>query len=218
MIPSWALSLSNYLLIGIIIAFLPIGFCIGWIQGFPRWSYPYVGQFLLFSLYMMRQPTPGFLFGKGLLGWRAWIPLLVIAVVSLLVTRSFYSLKRFFVNISADWTLLTFGMFGFMPLLIAIIYDEMDRLYSLYFMVVLTLLMVATVIVYMQSANHKKRVSALVVGIFLTITIAVSGPAWFWFNQMKASPWPVVIAGIVVYLIMFSPALIGIFHKSVQTV
>ena len=34
MIPSWALSLSNYLLIGTI-AFLPIGFCIGWIQGFP---------------------------------------------------------------------------------------------------------------------------------------------------------------------------------------
>ena len=217
MIPSWARSLGNYLLIGTI-AFLPIGFCIGWIQGFPRWSYPYVGQFLLFSLYMMRQPTPGVLFGKGLLRWRAWIPLLVIAVLSLLVTRSFYSLKRFLINISADWTVLTFGMFGFMPLLIAIIYDEMDRLYSLYFMVVLTLLMVVTVIVYMQSSNHKKRVSALVVGIFLTTTIAVSGPAWFWFNQMKATFWPVVIAGIVIYLIMFSPALIGIFHKPVQTV
>ena len=96
MIPSWALSLSNYLLIGIIIAFLPIGFCIGWIQGFPRWSYPYVGQFLLFSLYMMRQPAPGFLLGKGLLGWRAWIPLLVIAVVSLLVTRSWFFYYIFF--------------------------------------------------------------------------------------------------------------------------
>jgi hypothetical protein len=166
----------------------------------------------------MRQAAPGFLSGVGLLGWRAWIPLLVIAVVSLLVTRSFDSLKRFFVNISADWTVLTFGMFGFMPLLIAIIFDEMDRLYSLYFMVVLTLLMVGTVIVYMQSSNHKKRVSALVIGIFLTITIAVSGPAWFWFNEMKATPWPTVIAGIVIYLIMFSPALIGIFHKPVQTV
>jgi hypothetical protein len=39
MIPSWARSLSYYLLIGTI-AFLPIGFCIGWIQGFSRWSYP----------------------------------------------------------------------------------------------------------------------------------------------------------------------------------
>jgi hypothetical protein len=78
--------------------------------------------------------------------------------------------------------------------------------------------MVGTVIVYMQSSNHKKRVSALVIGISLTITIAVSGPAWFWFNQMKATPWPTVIAGIVVYLIVFSPALIGIFHKPVQAV
>jgi predicted membrane channel-forming protein YqfA (hemolysin III family) len=109
-------------------------------------------------------------------------------------------------------------MFGFMPLLIAIIFDEMDRLYSLYFMVVLTLLMVGTVIVYMQSSNQQKRVSALVIGIFLIMTIAVSGPAWFWFNQMKATFWPVVIAGIIFYLVMFSPALIGIFHKPVQTI
>jgi hypothetical protein len=139
-------------------------------------------------------------------------------VVSLLVTRSFYSLKRFFINISADWTLLTFGIFGFIPLLISMIFDEMDRLYSLCFMIVLTLLMVGTVIIYMQSTNHKTRVSALVIGLFLTITITVSGPAWFWFNQMEANPWPVVIAGIFVYLIIFSPALIGIFHKSVQTI
>lgn len=215
-IPNWVRSIDGILFVGITLL-LPIGLCIGWIKSFPRWSYPYVAHVLIFSLYMMNVATPGFLFGRELWGWRAWIPLLVIAVVSVLVTRSLDSLKILFTNISNDWTLLTFGMFGLMPLLIAIIFDEMDRLYSLYFMVILTLLMVGTVTVYMQNSKHKMRIGALLIGIFLTITIAVSGPAWFWFDRMKANPWPVVIAGIVVYLIIFSPAIIGVFHKPVRT-
>jgi hypothetical protein len=57
---------------------LPIGICIGWIKGFPRWSYPYVGHVIVFSLYMVNVATPGFLFGRELWGWRAWIPLMVM--------------------------------------------------------------------------------------------------------------------------------------------
>jgi len=217
----WAISpllqsLSGYLFIGTI-TFLPIGLCIGWIQGFPKWSYPYFGQFLLISLYLMGQPKPGFLTGKDLLGWGAWIPLVVVVVISLLVTRSLYSLKRFFTNCSADWTRLTFGMFGFMPLIIAIIFDEMDRLFSLYFMVILTFLIVGTAIAYLQSTNQSIQIRALVIGIFLTITIAVAGPSWYWFDRIKADFWPTVIAGIIIYLIMFSAALIRIIHKPVQT-
>lgn len=216
MIPSWSQALGGYLLIGTI-TLLPIGLCIGWIQGFPRWCYPYVGQFLLVSLYLMGQRAPSFLPGKQLLGWLAWIPLLVVAVVSLLVTGSLLSLKGFFTNIRGDWTLLTFAKFGFMPLVIAVIFDEMDRLYSLYFMVILTLLMVGTVIAYVRSSSQKLRIKALVIGVFLTIAVAVSGPGWFWFDRVNADPWPTVIAGIVVFLMIFSPALIGIFHKPAHT-
>ena len=70
---------------------------------------------------------------------------------------SFYSLRRFFFNISADWTLLTFGIFGFIPLLIAMIFDEMDRLYSLYFMIVLTLLAYSGDVdrVFRNDADHQ---------------------------------------------------------------
>jgi len=216
-IPPGIHALSGYLLIGTI-GLLPFGFCIGWIQSFPRWSYPYVGQFLLMSLYMMQQPTPNFLAGKELLGWQAWILLLIVAAVSFLVTRSLKPLKRFFSNIRGDWTVLTFGLYGFMPLIIAVIYDEMDRLFSLYFMITLTLLMAGTVIATMQSSKRNERIRALVIGILLTISTAVLGPAWFWFDEMKANPWPTIIAGIVIYLFMFSPALIGFFRKPVQTV
>lgn len=208
-------DLSNYLFL-ITIAYVPIGFCVGWIKGFPRWSYPYVGMFLLISLYMVAQPAPGFMSGEDLLGWRSWIPLGIVAIISLLITRSLNPLKDFFTNISQDWTLLTFGMFGFLPLMTVVIYDEMDRLYSLIFMMILTAIMVGTVIAYMSGSDQKARVKVMVIGSFLTIAIAVAGPSWYWYDRMEANFWPTLIAGILLYIIMLLPALIGIFHRTTR--
>jgi len=211
-IPSLVHSASGYLFIGTI-AVLPIGYCIGWIQSFPKWSYPYVGQFLLFSLYLMGQPALSFMEGKSLLGWRAWIPFAVITIILLLIPHTRHSGKSFFTNIRNDWTLLTFCMFGFMPLIVAVIFDEMGRLYSLYFMIILTLLMVGTVIAYMQSSTRKVQVSVLAIGVFLTVAIAVFGPSWYWFNKMGTAFSPTLIAGLIVYVVMSLPLLIGKFRK-----
>ncbi len=169
---------------------------------------------LIFSLYMMNVATPGFLFGRELWGWRAWVPLSVAAVISLLVTRSLRPLQKLFINIWDDWTLLTFGLFGFMPLLIAVVFDEMDRLYSLYFMVILTLLMVGTVFIYMQRSGHGERMRALLIGIFLTITLAMTAPTVYWLGHGGTNIVPAVVAGIVVFLVMFSPALISLLYTS----
>lgn len=212
-LPGWVRSFSGLLLGGTIVL-LPIGLCIGWIRRFPRWSYPYVVHSLIFSLYMMNVATPGFLFGREVWGWRAWIPLAVVAGVALLVTRSLHPLRKLFTNIWDDWTLLTFGLFGFMPLLIAVVFDEMDRLYSLYFMVILTLLMVGTAFLYMRRPDHRERISILLIGIFLTITLAMAAPAVYWLDHGGTNIVPAVVAGIVVFLVMVSPALISLMHKS----
>ena len=124
----------------------------------------------------------GFVFGRELWGWRAWVPLAVVAVISLLITQSLRPLRKFFTNIWEDWTLLTFGLFGSMPLVIAVVFDEMDRLYSLYFMVILTLLMVNTAFVYMQRPDH----------------------------YMQRPDHRERVAGIVVFSVLFSPALLTI--------
>jgi hypothetical protein len=198
------------------IALLPIGMCIGWIQSFPRWSYPYVGHVLVFSLYMMNVATPGFLFGRELWGWRAWIPFLIIACIAILVTRSFQPIIDFFVNIKNDWTRLTFGMFGFMPLLVAIGFDEMDRLYSLYSMVIITLLMSGAAWFYMRAETQQHRVIALLTGILLTTAITVIAPTLYWQRNGWVNPSGMAIMGGIVVLVMFSPALIGLVNHVVN--
>jgi len=215
-LPAW---MQTILFIGLI-ALLPIGTYIGWIKNFPRWSYPYVGHVLVFSLYLSRGSTPGiYLFGipifdREIWGWRAWIPFALIATLALVVTRSSRPIARFFTNILNDWTLLTFGMFGFMPLLVFISFDEVDRLYTLYFMVVLSLLMTGVALLYMRADNPRNRVIALLTGIVLTIAISVIAPSIYWQRSGWTFPLQGAILGGIVLLFMFSPAVIGLLNRA----
>lgn len=215
-LPTW---IQTLLFIGII-ALLPIGMYIGWIKNFPRWSYPYVGHVLVFSLYLSHGSTPGiYLFGipifdREVWGWRAWIPFALIATIAFAVTRSSRPIARFFTNIWNDWTLLTFGMFGFMPLLVFISFDEIDRLYSLYFMVILSVIMIGVALLYIRADILRNRVIALLTGTILTIATSIIAPSIYWQRSGWTFPLQSVILGSIAFLFMFSPALIGLLNRA----
>jgi hypothetical protein len=119
----------------------PSGVAIGWVRNFPRWSYPYAGLAVLAGMYMANASSPGVslfgipVFGRELWGWRALVPLLLACGTSLLVTRSFRPLYVLFDRAARDLTLVTYGMFGGLPLWVFVSFDEMDRRYSLSWMV-----------------------------------------------------------------------------------
>jgi hypothetical protein len=220
-VPTWLPHFGRTLFL--ISLILPaIGFGIGWIKGFPRWSYPYVGLELLTSLYMMSVATPGlrifnYTFGRNdLWGWRAWIPFLVVAAIALSVTRSLRPLVNLFINAWRDWTLVTFGMFGFMPLLVGVGFDEMDRLYSLPFMFILTLVMAGTVAAYLRSGRPLPQVLALSVGITLIVAVTAIAPTLYWLEHGYVSVKGMIVTAALVMAVMFSPALLGLLRRSTK--
>ena len=81
-----------------------IGLGIGWVKGFPRWSYPYAGLVLFIKGWWGdRDNLSGWLFiglASTLLFW------LMVGIV-LLATRSLRPLGQFFKRIWRDWTLLS---------------------------------------------------------------------------------------------------------------
>jgi hypothetical protein len=220
-IPPWLTYLGGAFFLGVIVL-PPIGLGIGWVKGFPRWSYPYVGHVLLFSLYLMSASTPGLrifgydLFGRELWGWRAWIPFLTMAAIVLLITRSLRPVLKLFTNVWQDWTLLTFTMFGFMPLLVAIGFDEVDRLYSLPFMVILALVMLSTALTYLRSVYPWRRILALLVGIILIVAVTTVAPTLYWLENGWVNVKGSVVTGLVVVAIMFSPLLVGLLRRFVN--
>jgi hypothetical protein len=221
-VPEWFPFLRYTLFLGFML-FPVVGFGIGWVKSFPRWSYPYVGHVLLVSLYMMNVATPGlrvfhYTFGSDdLWGWRAWIPFLVMAAIALALTRSAQPILRFFSNAWEDWTLLTFGMFGFMPLLIALNFDEADRLYSLPFMVGLTLVMIGTAVAYLHSTRQSQRALVLLTNISLITAVATVGVIDYWMKNGWVDVQGSIVVGIIVVAVMLSPALLGLVHRSIRS-
>lgn len=217
-VPSWFPLLGHGLFLCFVL--FPIaGLGVGWVKSFPRWSYPYVGHALIVSRYMVNVATPGlrifnYTFGSNdLWGWRAWIPFTLVAAVALIVTRSVQPILKLFTNAWEDWTLVTFGMFGFMPLLIALNFDEVDRLYSLPFMVGLTLAMIGTAVLYLCSTQQSHRALILLTSISLITTVAMAGTTLYWLENGWVDILGSVVLGVVVVAIMFSPALLGVARR-----
>lgn len=163
-----------------------IGFGIGWVQNFPRWSYPYAGMALILAFYIQNASTPGLkffgipIFGRELWGWRSWIPLAVALVTALVISRSLKPFVSFFVNLWKDWSIPSYFMAGAAPWLVLIAFDEIDQLYSLYFMVAFAILLVGMVILYLRSQYTRQRVLVLTIGILAIIYPAALGSNSYW--------------------------------------
>ena len=200
----WVKALGQLALGGFLL--LPsLGFTIGWILGFPRWSYPYFLLAVLGALYFLNVSTPGLsvfgypTFGRELWGLRAFIPLLLGGGIALLVTRSFRPLGSYFSRMRQDWTLATFALSSTLPLVILIAYDEVDRAYSLRDMVLLSILMVAMVSTYLRSRIARARAMSLSLGILLTVGYTAVSTTAYWLSQ---GPQNVYIPGIIIWVVI----------------
>jgi len=203
-----------------------IGFGIGWVQGFPRWSYPYVGMALILAFYIQNASTPALnffgipVFGRELWGWRSWIPLAVAFVIALVISRSLKPFVSFFVNLWKDWSIPSYFMAGALPWLVFSALIEIDWLYSLYFMVTLAILLVGMVILYLRSQTTWQRVLVLTVGIIAIIYPAALGSNSYWLahhGTFTTNAEISVQAGKAA-LIMLLPAWLELLRRSVGRV
>ena len=171
----------------VVLLILPvIGFGIGWVKHFPRWSYPYAGTALVLSAYFQNVSTPGLnflgipIFGRELWGWRAWVPLGTAFIIALIISRSLKPFISFFINLWNDWSILSYFMVSAVPLLVMFAFDEINRTYSLYFMVPFAVVLMGMVIFYLRAQNAWHRALILTVGVITIIFPAVIGMISYW--------------------------------------
>ena len=130
------LSLSGLLMFGGYLVIL-VGLLVGALAGFPRWTFPYLIYSIVFALYISNASTPGLIvfniemWGRDLWGWRAWVPLgVVMILIPILNRHPLGLLDSLWKGVAKNWSHLTFGLYGLLPLLVFIGFDEMDRTYS----------------------------------------------------------------------------------------
>ena len=220
----WFKSLGGYLLFVFLI--LPaIGFGIGWVQNFPRWSYPYAGMALILALYIQNTSTPGVeifgvpIFGREVWGWRSWIPLAAAFIIALVVSRSVKPFIRFFTNLWNDWTIPSYLMVGVLPMLVVVAFDEIDRMYSLYFMIPFGILLVGMAVFYLRGRYPWQRVLALTLGVIAIIFPSVWGSTSYWLRRggmySFSSAQDLLTQAAIVTTVMLLPAWLELLRRSV---
>jgi hypothetical protein len=194
----------------------PAGFAAGWILGFPRWSYPYAGLAAATALYIANGGTPGLTFfgyptfGDEVWGWRALIPLAAAFMVGLIVTRSLQPIRTFFAQMAADWTRPAYMMTGFLPLIVFIAFDEVDRRFTFAFELALSVAILLMAGAYLRSTRPGQRVRVLIFGtlaIIATVSISTS-LYWYWLGPENihipgAIGWMLCISSFLLWPFLF---------------
>lgn len=117
------------------------------------------------------------------MGLRACVPGLLAAAVVLLFTRSLRSLQAFFENGWKDWTRFTYALFGFMPFLNFVAFDEIPDAYEMPYQLTLQIVMVVRPAAYLRSASQPTRILSLAAGFGLCLILDTVGPTLHWLEN-----------------------------------
>ena len=192
------------------------GLLIGWIRGFPLWSYGYLGWSLVFAWIWSNVTINGMYWG-----YQSWMLFWIVVLIALLWTRSLSPIKKIFRDIWNDWTRLTFVMYAFAAF-VSLIYDENHHPYLLLFMAVATLIVTMGAWFFLRSSNMIGRILSILVSfIAASVPMGISYLTWDWrayYELPTSETWydnlGVAPIGILFWLlILFSPALIALIHR-----
>ncbi len=210
---------------------LLIGFGVGWVKGFPRWAFGYLGLLIVLTLWWMGMPTQGlWRYGihfsdrlNDLLEWRAWIPFGVVMVLTVLLTRSLRPLGQFVGGIWNDWTRLSLVLYAFVAWLVQI-YDEVHHPYLNVFIAATALVMALGAGAYARIGGTWQRVAMLlltlpVVGTIEAVCWATGASYSTMFRPMPNSWQPnlilrTMLVGVMSTIIMYSPALLNLLSRA----
>lgn len=223
--PVWsAYGTTVYCFVACYVALL-VGLGVGWVKGFPRWSYHYGGLVLVSTWWWMglNSPRVWIFNGPG-----AWVPLWVMAATALLLTRSWRPLRQLLEGAWHDWTRLSFGLYGCMPLVVWLLFDEVTAPYSAPYLAGSAVILAVGVLAYVRSARTSQRALALLIGMTLSWGVATVGTAIYWDGlqkpwMMEPGHWYAVVQGMVIAWgvlagLTFAPALLSLLRRRVEPV
>lgn len=145
---------------------------IGWVKNFPKWSVYSIGFCLLISLMLMNISSPS-LDRTEVWGVYGLMPLVVTLIISLTINFSLEPLKQLIKQIKEDFTTLLFILYGSLPLILWVEFDEIQSISAIPYIIILTVLTAAGVVVYLTSTKKLYRLLTMIIALIVTNAISL---------------------------------------------
>jgi hypothetical protein len=216
---AFSLGLMLIMVVGLFIALT-----VGWMRDFPRWVFPYWGFSLTVMIYMVnfRGTIAGYSF-RG--SPRLWLVLLGVAVIATLWTHGVQPVLRLLRSLWQDWSLLSFAVYGCLPLMVVYAYDEARSNWLA--QVVIWLVLASGVVQYLRADHPWQRFGWLLGAFVLSWGIAMLNLGYYWSHTVLPGmsgpvPWIDTLRwmgrfGILLLIYLGAPLLVGLASRAAQT-
>jgi hypothetical protein len=143
---------------------------LGLARGLPRWAYPFGGLLLGCQFFMSYQS------GMWILLLVTLLAFLVLAAAETLTNPQPsllpLPLRRVVQSLSLDWTRLSFGVFGAMPLVVLMAFDDAHANNRTPYLALSVLAMIASAFIYCRGRAAPLQVATLFAGLTFSIWCA----------------------------------------------
>ena len=173
-IPSF---IENFMFIASVLAmFILLG--MGWINNFPRWSFPAIGFCLFSSIFFMMVSIPSL--KNEILGYWAFFPLFITLVISLMFNPTLKPIKQLTKKIKEEPALLLFALYGFAPFFLFICYDEMHATWLIPVILLSTLILSFGLYTFLRNDKKKIRVMSIIISGLIALIVTIGAGYIYW--------------------------------------
>jgi hypothetical protein len=143
---------------------------LGLVRGLPRWAYPFGGLLLGYQIFVSYQSSMWLFLVAMLFAYS------ILAAAAIITdphpSRLPVPVRRVGQSLSVDWTRLSFGVFGAMPLILLMAFDDAHANDRTAYLAVSALGMVVSAFIYCRSRATSAQIAALLTGLTLSIWCA----------------------------------------------
>ncbi|TAL70750.1 MAG: hypothetical protein EPN82_01255 [Bacteroidetes bacterium] len=147
-------------------------FVIGWVNDFPLWTIPSIGFCIIFSVLLMNVSIP-MITGRTILGFWALLPFTMALLISIVIKPSIKPIKKLAERFMDDMSLIIFLLYGILPLIVLIVFDEMSDIKLIPILISISLIITFGAFFYLYSKKKVIRTISLILGIFFSLLIII---------------------------------------------